>query len=153
MKLLKAIDELESYISKLRLSNEAISNSTIGWQIGHSLKVIYGIGKTVAKSNPKEYKWQFNFTRIVVFTLNKIPRGRAKAPKTVRPEEEDLTAEALQNFIQKSKNAIEDALNAPPKAYFEHPYFGLLSRDKAIRFLEIHTEHHLKIIRDIAKRK
>lgn len=151
MKLLKAIDELESYVSKLNLSNEAVSKSTIGWQIAHSLKVIYGVTKTVAKSNPNDYKWQFNFTRIVIFTTGKIPRGKAKAPKAVRPEEEKITKDELLGFIEKSKKAIETALNSDPKAFVEHPFFGLLKRDKAIRFLEIHTEHHLKIIRDIAK--
>lgn len=151
MKLLKAIDELESYVSKLNLSNEAVSKSTIGWQIAHSLKVIYGVTKTVAKSNPNDYKWQFNFTRIIIFTTGKIPRGKAKAPKAVRPEEEKITKDELLGFIEKSKKAIETALNSDPKAFVEHPFFGLLKRDKAIRFLEIHTEHHLKIIRDIAK--
>lgn len=151
MKLLKAVDELESYISKLALSNEAVSSSTIGWQIGHSLKVIYGVCKTVAKSNPKEYKWQFNFTRMLIFTSGKIPRGKAKAPKAVRPDEEKITAEALLEFIQKSRKSIENALKSDSKAFVEHPFFGLLKRDKAMRFLEIHTEHHLKIIRDIAK--
>lgn len=151
MKLLKAIDELESYVSKLNLSNEAVSKSTIGWQIAHSLKVIYGVTKTVAKSKPKDYKWQFNFTRIVIFTTGKIPRGKAKAPKAVRPEEAKITKEELLGFIEKSKKAIQTALDADPKAFVEHPFFGLLKRDKAIRFLEIHTEHHLKIIRDIAK--
>jgi hypothetical protein len=151
MKLLKAIDELESYVSKLALSNEAVSKSTIGWQIAHSLKVIYGVSKTVAKSNPKEYKWQFNFTRLVIFTSGKIPRGKAKAPKTVRPETDKITEENLLEFIQKSRKTIETAINSDPKAFVEHPFFGLLKRDKAMRFLEIHTEHHLKIIRDIAK--
>lgn len=151
MKLLKAIEELESYISKQSLSNPAISNATIGWQIAHTLKVIDGVSQTVVKSNPKDYKWHFNFTRIVILSTKKIPRGKAKAPKTVRPLEEDMKEDALISFIQKSRKSIEAVLNTAPKAYFDHPYFGLLKRDKAIRFLEIHTEHHLKIIRDIVK--
>jgi len=151
MKLLKAIDELESYISKRTLSNEAVSASTIGWQISHVLKVIYNVTKAMEKSNPEDYKWQFNFIRMVILTTKKIPRGKAKSPKAVRPLEEDITEEALLDFIQKSKKATENTVTFESKAYFEHPYFGLLSRDKAIRFLEIHTEHHLKIIRDIAK--
>ena len=151
MKLLKAIDELESYINKRTLSNEAVSKSTIGWQISHALKVLYGVTKTIAKSNPEDYKWHFNFKRMVILTTKTIPKGKAKAPKAVRPVEEDVTEEALLGFIQKSKAAIENTLTCEPNAYFEHPYFGLLNRDNAILFLEIHTEHHLKIIRNIAK--
>jgi len=151
MKLLKAIDELESYINKQSLSNEAVSKSTIGWQIAHVLKVISGVTTTMAQSNPEAYKWQFNFMRTVILTTKKIPRGKAKAPKVVSPVEEDLTEEALLDFIQKSKKSIKSASDLEPNAFFEHPYFGLVNRDKALLFLGIHTEHHLKIIRDIAK--
>ena len=151
MKLLKAIDELESYISQKNLSNEAVSMTTISWQIAHVLKVINAVTTSMAKSNPKEYKWQFNFTRMFILTAKKIPRGKGKAPKAVSPVDEDLREEALLDFIQKSRKSIETAVHLKPKAYFEHPFFGLLSRDKAILFLEIHTEHHLKIIRDIVK--
>jgi hypothetical protein len=151
MKLLNAIEELESYVNKQTDSNLEISNSTIGWQIVHALKVVYGVTRTIAKSDPKDYKWQFNFTRTLILTTGKIPRGKAKAPKAVRPLEEDMTAEALVSLFEKTKKAINDTLNSESKAYFEHPYFGLLKRDTAIRFLEVHTEHHLKIIRDIAK--
>ena len=35
--------------------------------------------------------------------------------------------------------------------YFEHPFFGKIKRKETIRFLEIHTNHHLKIIDDILK--
>lgn len=152
MKLLKAIDELESYVNQYSLSNERVSDSTIGWQIGHALKVIYGVCKTLEKSNPKDYKWRFNFTRTFILITKKIPRGKARAPKTVRPVEEELTEAALLGFLQKSRKALEAAANTDRKASFDHPYFGLVSRDKAFLFLEIHTEHHLKIIRDIAKK-
>jgi hypothetical protein len=36
--------------------------------------------------------------------------------------------------------------------YFDHPYFGNLRLNKTIKFLEIHTKHHLEIINDIIKK-
>ena len=32
---------------------------------------------------------------------------------------------------------------------FKHPYFGVLNLKMTKRFLEIHTNHHLKIIKEI----
>ena len=36
-------------------------------------------------------------------------------------------------------------------AYFRHLIFGYLNKKRTIRFLQIHTAHHLKIIKDILK--
>jgi hypothetical protein len=33
--------------------------------------------------------------------------------------------------------------------YFHHPFFGHLKLNKTIKFLEIHTNHHLQIIHEI----
>jgi len=79
--------------------------------------------------------------KIIVFTRKKIPRGRAKSPKIVIPKKYDelsLEKDCKNSIIDKDK-------------YFKHPYFGDLKLDKAIQFLEIHTNHHLEIIHDILK--
>ena len=41
-----------------------------------------------------------------------------------------------------------ETLNA--NSYFKHPYFGDLNLKKTLWFLNLHTNHHLKIIKDIA---
>jgi hypothetical protein len=37
--------------------------------------------------------------------------------------------------------------------YFTHPFFGDLTLNQTINFLEIHTKHHLEIIEDIISNK
>ena len=60
------INELESYIDKHELKKESVSNSTVAWQIEHSLLTLNMIINAVKKSNPNEYKWSLNMNRILV---------------------------------------------------------------------------------------
>ena len=58
-KLRKQLDELESYIPQLEARNDAISASTVGWQIEHDLLVISSVIEGVKRSDPAKYTWQF----------------------------------------------------------------------------------------------
>ena len=79
------VNQLESYIANYEKVNLTVSQSSIGWHIDHSLIVINGLIDQLKKSNPEQYKWQFNWIRILIQIINKIPRGKAKAPKVVQP--------------------------------------------------------------------
>lgn len=149
MKQLQAIlDQLESYIQDFEKTNPAVSQSTIGWQIDHSLLVINGVADQLKNSNPEDYKWKFNKTRLLIQIINKIPRGKVKVPKSVKPVNlasiEDLTTK-----LELARKNIAEMALLPEKSYFTHPFFGDLKLKSAIWFLKLHTQHHLKIIRDI----
>ena len=58
-----------------------------------------------------------------------------------------LTAEILSPI---AKNSLVDLETLNANSYFTHPYFGDLNLKKTIWFLNLHTNHHLKIIKDIA---
>jgi len=148
-KLNKLILELESKVSKQKLTNESISKSNIGWHIKHCLLTIDGIIETLKKSNPSEYKWKFKMLRLIVFMRNKIPRGRGKSPKIVIPKKYDELS--LKKDCKNSIIKIKELESIDKDKYFKHPYFGDLKLDKTIKFLEIHTNHHLEIINDILK--
>jgi hypothetical protein len=130
MKNLDAIlPELANYIADYNQSNQAISEVAVGWHLEHSLLVIKQITATVAQSEPKLYKSKFNTARFFVFLSKTIPR------------------ESLKNTYQ----AVTYLKDCEANQYFMHPFFGQLNKKQTIKFLEIHTEHHLKIIRDILK--
>jgi D-serine dehydratase len=151
MKNIDAImPELASYIADHNQSNQAISQVAVGWHIEHSLLVIKQITATVAQSEPKLYKSKFNVKRFIVFLTKTIPRGKAKAPKVVIPSEE-ITVDSLQESLKNTYQAIAYLKDCQEKQYFMHPFFGQLNKKQTIKFLAIHTEHHLKIIRDILK--
>jgi hypothetical protein len=146
--LLSLIESLESKIEFFEATKQLVSKSTVGWQIDHSLRVVNGIIETLKKSNPSSYKWNFNFKRIVVFTIRSIPRGKANAPKTVRTYDE-IKKQDLINQIEISKKLISELVTLHKKNNFQHPYFGKLNLKQSVKFLEIHTNHHLNIVNDI----
>ena len=86
--------------------------------------------------------------KTLIFTLGKIPRGKGKAPKVVQPKE-DVTQALLTEDIVKAKENIATLSNGHKNQYFLHPYFGHLNVRPTIKFLKIHTKHHLNIINDI----
>lgn len=142
------LHKLESHISNHENFNLQVSQSTVGWQIEHSLLTINGIVNAIQQSNPKNYKWKFSFIKMVVLTTKKIPRGKAKAPKIVVPET-DINKDDLQLHLIKTREIIKGLETVSKDHFFPHPYFGNLKKKETIRFLEIHTKHHLDIIHDI----
>ena len=150
-KLELLLDELETKIPKWELVNNKVSKSSIGWQIDHSLLAIKAITNALHNSDERLYKWRFSFKRTLVFTINKIPRGKAKAPNSVQPKNA-FSIEILTTHLAKTRVTIQQLKSLYSNNYFAHPYFGDLNVKSTIKFLEIHTQHHLHIINDIIKK-
>lgn len=148
--LIPLIKELEAHVSLKDKRNNKVSKSDIAWQIDHSLKVFNFVSQALIESNPEIYKSRFSKWRLLFFTLGYFPRGKVKTPKFVRPPEV-ISIEDLELQIQKAYQNIENIKIANKKAHFKHFIFGVLNKYRTIRFLEIHTNHHIKIIRDILK--
>jgi hypothetical protein len=148
-KILKLVEELDTYINLSELENQKISNSTIGWQIEHSLLTLNGIINNLKIPNPKSFKKKYGLGKFLIFTFGHITRGKAKAPEVVKPKHFDKNT--LAKHIQIAKENIKTLDTIPAVHFFEHPYFGHLRVEETKRFLYIHTLHHLKIMRDIIK--
>lgn len=142
------LNQLETKIPHHEKLNQKASHASIGWHIEHSLLTLNGITDFLIKSNPNDYKWKFNFIRIVVLTMEKIPRGRAKSPEVVQPKV-NIDKNSLLIHIIETRNKINELKTLSKDSYFEHPFFGKLKLQQTINFLEIHTKHHLDIIEDI----
>jgi hypothetical protein len=99
-------------------------------------------------SDPKTYKNNFSFLGKVLFTLGFFPRGKAKAPKHVRPPEVILK-EDLISQIELAKTNINLISTLDDNAYFKHKLFGNVNTPRIYRFLSMHTNHHVKIANDI----
>lgn len=149
--LAQQIEELISYVQHTDKVNESISKTTVGWQIDHAAQVLAGICDVLQKSDPKQYKWKFSLAGNYIMLTGKIPRGVGRAPKAVRSQERSFEKQHLLDQLAKAKAGVEGLPSIDDKAYFNHPYFGDFRKKKAIKFVGIHTEHHLKIIRDMLR--
>jgi hypothetical protein len=148
--LLPLLQQLESHISNFEKTNPKVSNSTVGWQIDHCLLVINGIIGQIEISDPLKYQPKWTFPKFMVFTTGKIPRGKAKAPKVVIPNQV-ATQEELIVKLAAAKNNVLKLDSFSENQFFNHPYFKDLNVKQTKKFLAIHTKHHLKIIEDILK--
>ncbi|KAA5827820.1 DUF1569 domain-containing protein [Algibacter amylolyticus] len=147
-KLTAQLAKIEGLIPKKEVKNPSVSKASIGWQLDHALKVFNAVSEWTENSNPNEYQYKFNLMRTVLFPLGYFPRGKVKAPKYVIPPE-IINVEDLKSQIQTAKSHIEKLQVLPKNAFYKHFIFGKLPKTKTLRFLYMHTNHHLKIVNDI----
>ncbi len=152
--LMKQLEELvsrlENHIINQERMNPAISNGSVGWHIEHSLLTMNAVLEALGKSDPNAYRSAFNIKRVVVMLLGKIPRGKVKAPKAVQPTI-DFNAASLQQHISVTKEKIKTLEQLSRDHFFTHPFLGDFKLKPSIRFLAVHTRHHLDIIEDVVR--
>lgn len=146
----KALTKLYTYIPQAEKVNKEISLVNIGWHIEHALLVIIKIGESVIKSDPNNYRWTFNLARIIIFSSNRFPRGKGRAPEIVKPKQIEKTD--FDTLFLETRKAIDVLKKSVPNQYFVHPIFGTLNKKNTFIMLEIHTKHHIYIIEDILRK-
>jgi hypothetical protein len=146
-KLQELINELYSFSNEAKQVNLKISSASVGWHISHSLLVIIKISHAIKNSNETDYKVQFSWRKMFLLVRGKFPRGKAQAPSSVKPMEEDIID--FHQLHQEALDASEMLRHLKGRKFFKHPLLGYLSKKETIRFLKIHTVHHLKIMKDI----
>ena len=143
------LQQVEQYLQYRDSINKEVSAVSIAWHLDHLLLTINKIYARLEKSDETQYKNRFNFGRTMMFTFNKIPRGRAESPQVVRPNE--LILDTIKIHLEQAKLTLQKLDSVHKKAHFTHPYLGMLNRRQTKKFLKIHTNHHLKIVKDILK--
>jgi hypothetical protein len=141
---------LESYIPNYEDTNTNVSKASVAWHLDHSLKVINSVVKSMENSDPALYENNFKFLGKVFLKLGFFPRGKAKSPKYVNPPEIILKSDIIIQ-LEEAKQNIKALKHLDKKAYFKHPLFGNINKLRVVRFLDTHTNHHLKIVKSIIK--
>ena len=82
--------------------------------------------------------------------MNKILRGKGKSPSVVNSEKVSSVLD-LKTMVESSKFFVKELKTFPKHCHFNHPYFGVLHLNFSLKFLNIYTHHHLKIIKEIVQ--
>ncbi len=82
-----------------------------------------------------------------------IPRGIGKAPSAAQPDT-PVKIDRLRDTIETQMRHLDTIYAerqeaARSRQQFRHPVFGFLTPRQWIRFVHVHTKHHMKIVRDI----
>ncbi|MBV7268875.1 DinB family protein [Winogradskyella luteola] len=146
--LVPLLAKVENYIPHRDEINPEVSKADVAWQLDHILKTINRVTEVLEKSNPDAFKSSISGARIMSLTAGYIPRGRAQSPDVVKPPEV-IVAKAIYRQLEEAKVNIAKLKELDENSNFEHFVFGQLNKAQTIRFMEVHTKHHLKIVDDI----
>jgi hypothetical protein len=146
------VNQLQQFTMQKDVVNARVSQSPVAWHISHSLLVFNGVITQMQASTQADYKPTTSFKKFIVLLFGKFPRGKAKSPKAVNPTGNVTTAD-LDSQHDKAIEKIKAFENLQPNQFFNHPLFGHLNKATAAKFLTIHTNHHLAIIKDMVASK
>jgi len=143
----RALAELRAALLEADACAPQVSAWSAGMHVQHCALVMLEVAGALASSAPPP-AGRPSVLGHVLLRLGRIPRGRAKSPATVRPPERVDPAEVT-GLLEKAERALRDVEGMAPAAWFRHFAFGTLRRDRALRFVRIHNDHHLRIVEDI----
>jgi len=142
--------KIESLLPKVDVTNDKVSKASVGWHLEHLLLILNSSLKGLTMTNPKDYKPKFSINKFVFLNFGLIPRGKIRAPKQFIPLEIP-TQDSISKLINLAKERLDTAANLPEKSFITHPFLGDFDKKTTLKFLWLHTNHHLKIVDDILK--
>lgn len=144
------LQKIESLLSKIDVTNEKVSKASVGWHLEHLLLILNSSLKGLTMTNPKDYNPKFSLKKFVFLNFGMIPRGKIRAPKQFIPLEVP-TQESILKLMNLAKERLKAVENLPEKSFITHPFLGDFDKKTTLRFLWLHSNHHLKIVDDILK--
>jgi hypothetical protein len=60
-----------------------------------------------------------------------------------------MDKDSLAKYLSETRKNIEQLQTLPQNKYVDHPVFDKLNFIQTVDYMETHTKHHLKIIKDI----
>lgn len=146
------LDRLRAFIEQTMVRDATVSDWSVGTHVHHCLLSMRGISRALMRSEGPPPAKRRPWLATGLLWLGRFPRGRAHAPDPVIPKRAASAVE-LHALADECEALLAQVVQLDRRAWFEHFEFGILERDKAIRFMSIHNDHHSRIIADILARQ
>ncbi len=143
-----SLRELQAQIPHHALLAPRVSASAIGWHIEHVALTVDVFLKGLGRTDQGPYHPRPDPRKLLALWIGWIPRGAVQSPASVRPSAPP-DEQALLEHVERTESALGHLPSIPAEAWVKHPVLGPLRRDAVARFIDVHTRHHLKIVRDI----
>ena len=136
--------------AQFALRRESVSQWTVAQQLDHAVRVCASIlGRIDQPGEIIEKK--FHWIGRVILISGYIPRGKGKSPKAFLPvlcSREELRHSVAETRVLVDRVVAGHASESKDRIV-RHPLFGGLTAKEAFAFANVHTRHHLSIVRDI----
>lgn len=144
------MEELRGYVPDAATLAPDVSKWSVGMHLHHVSLAMVGVCRSLVASEPPPPKSGFNPLTTVIFISGRIPRGRGKSPEEAIPRQ-GIGSDELGSMLDECERWLEEAGQASPDQWYRHFAFGVLDRDRTLRFLRIHNRHHARIIQDVLR--
>jgi hypothetical protein len=146
----EGLDVLKDFVPRAAVLAPDVSKWSVGMHVQHCCLATIGVCQSLVASEPPVPWASFSLVTSAIFLTGRIPRGRGKSPEQAIPREGIWTNE-LEGLLQEAERRIEEARQVSADHWFRHFAFGVLDRDRTLKFIGIHNRHHLRIIHDILR--
>jgi hypothetical protein len=144
------LDVLKKFIPRADVLVPEISKWSVGMHVQHCCLATIAVCDSLVASEPPVPRSGFSIVTSAIFLTGRIPRGRGKSPEQAVPRDEMWTNE-LEGLLLDAERRLEAARQASRDQWFRHFAFGVLDRDRTLKFIGIHNRHHARIVQDILR--
>lgn len=146
--VLRRLDQLEMQIAQGERRAPEVSAWSVGQHIEHVLRATSSLTVMIFRGRKPEGQCRQRVIKRQLLDQGFIPRGVAQAPDATLPGSKTSPQELLKLLLN-TRARVEKLPDAEADSVADHPYLGALDVAEAIRFTEIHIDHHLGIMEEI----
>lgn len=144
------LEALRGFVPDAATLAPDVSKWSVGMHVQHCGLAMNVVLQALVSSEGSPPRSRFNPITSAIFLTGRIPRGRGRSPEQAIPDD-GVTPDELETILDDSERWLGEASQVSADHWFRHFAFGVLDRDRTLKFLRIHNRHHLRIVQDILR--